>query len=205
MKVMKMKRVPIALCAILAVGYASAFVTVSNNAAPAFALTNAEGKKVSLDQFKGKWVVLEWWNNGCPVVQRHYNSGNIPGLQKEMKDKGVVWLSIVSSGHGKQGYVDTTNARSTMDSKKGVPADILLDPTGEVGKLYNAKTTPQMVLISPKQEVMYNGAIDNNSRGNLGDSEVINYLTQAYGEASTGKPVSVPKTQPYGCGIKYAN
>lgn len=186
-----------ALCAVAFTPY------VEPAAAPTFTLESASGKKVSLADFKGKWVVLEWWNNGCPVVQRHYNSGNIPKLQAEMKEKGVVWLSIASSAPGKQGHVTVDNARATMDKTKGVPADILMDPTGAVGKSYEAKTTPQMVLISPKQEVVYNGAIDNNSRGN--QTEVINYLVQAYNEASAGKAVTTPKTQPYGCGIKYGN
>jgi peroxiredoxin len=183
--------------------FAAAFTPVNNNAAPTFSLENAAGKKVSLEDYKGKWVVLEWWNNGCPVVKRHYNSGNIPKLQAEFKEKGVVWLSIVSSAPGKQGYVTVDNAKSAMDGQKGVPSEILLDPTGATGKAYDARTTPQMVLISPKQEVMYNGAIDNDSRGNLDKGSIVNYLVEAYNEASAGKPVSKPKTQPYGCNVKY--
>lgn len=200
-----MKRAYALTLAVAAGIFAAAYTPVNNNAAPGFTLTNAAGKKVSLEDYKGKYVVIEWWNNGCPVVKRHYNSGNIPKLQADFKEKGVVWLSICSSAEGKQGYVTPDNAKSVMDAQKGVPTDILLDPSGTVGKSYDAKTTPQMVLISPKQEMLYNGAIDNDSRGNMDKASVVNYLVEAYNEASAGKPVSKPKTQPYGCNVKYAN
>lgn len=194
-----------AVLSVIAVATLAIALNPAPEAAPAFSLTNAEGKTVSLDQFKGKYVVLEWWNNGCPVVGRHYRSGNIPKLQAEMKAKDVVWVSIVSSAPGKQGHVDTTNARSTMEKNKGVPSEILLDPTGAVGKLYEAKTTPQMVLISPKGELLYNGAIDSNRTGNQAPEEVVNYLTRAHEEAVAGKPISTPRTQPYGCAVKYGS
>jgi peroxiredoxin len=191
----------------LAVGAAALALAMSNlGAAPNFTLDSSVGKEVSLSSFKGKYVVLEWWNNGCPYVQKHYNSGNMQKLQKQMKDANVVWLTIVSSAPGKQGYVTPDQANSMMKEFKGLPAYVLHDPDGKVGKLYNAKTTPQMVLISPNQEVLYNGAIDSIRSANPGDIErAENYLLRAYNEAKAGKPVSMPSTQPYGCNVKYAN
>lgn len=173
--------------------------------APAFSLPASGGNTVNLADFKGKYVVLEWWNNGCPVVQRHYRANNIQTLQKQMKEKGVVWLSICSSAPGAQGHVTGDEGATVMKESKGSPYAVLLDPTGEVGKKYGAKTTPHVFLISPEGNTLYNGAIDNNSRGNLPANEVVNYLVKAYDEASAGKEVSEPKTKPYGCAVKYAN
>ncbi len=171
--------------------------------APVFTLTNSNGASVSLNQFEGKYVVLEWWNKDCPVVKRHYG-GNIQGLQKQFTKDGVVWLSILSSAPGKQGYVLGDAANDAMKSKEGAPSHILLDADGKVGKMYNAKTTPQMVLISPKGEMLYNGAIDNMPNGNSETmSKAENYLVRAYNEAKAGKEVTIKTSQPYGCGIKY--
>jgi peroxiredoxin len=189
---------------VVAAGAALALaLTPLNEAAPTFTLESGEGKKVSLEDFKGKWVVLEWWNNGCPIVKRHYGAGTMQKQQAELKDKGVVWLSIVSSAPGTQGYVTVENASSVMKSNKGVPHAVLLDPTGDVGKKYDAKTTPHMFLISPKGEILYNGAIDSNRSGRQAPNEVENYLGRAFEEASAGKEVTTKKTQPYGCNVKY--
>jgi peroxiredoxin len=172
--------------------------------APNFSLDAASGKKISLTDLKGKYVVLEWWNNGCPVVGKHYESGNIPKLQKEFMDQGVVWLTICSSAPGKQGYVTAENANEVMKRMGGRPTDILLDPTGATGRAYKATATPQLVLISPKGEMLYNGAIDDNPRAS---GEAIlkseNYLRRAWAEVKAGQPVSVPVTQAYGCSVKY--
>ncbi len=173
--------------------------------APSFSLPASGGGTVNLADFKGKYVVLEWWNHGCPVVQRHYRANNIQTLQKQMKEKGVVWLSICSSAPGAQGHVTGDEGSKVMKESKGSPHAVLLDPTGEVGKKYGAKTTPHIFLISPDGTTLYNGAIDNNSRGNLPAKEVVNYVVKAYEEASAGKEVSEPKTRPYGCSVKYAN
>ncbi|MCO5296269.1 MAG: redoxin domain-containing protein [Fimbriimonadaceae bacterium] len=199
-----MKQV-IALGALGAVVCAGAF-TFGNRApeAPDFKLAAASGKTLSLTDFKGKYVILEWWNNGCPVVGKHYRSENIPKLQKEFIEKGAVWLTIVSSAPGKQGYVTTENAMTTMKGMGGQPTDILFDTTGETGKAYRATATPQIVLIGPKGEMLYNGAIDNNPRASgaaILQSE--NYLRRAWDEVHAGKPVSTPSTQAYGCAVKY--
>lgn len=172
--------------------------------APEFTLTSSNGKEVSLSEFKGKYVVLEWWNHQCPYVVKHYDSGNMQKLQKEFTEKGVVWLTIASSKPGSQGYVTGEQANDLMKSKKGAPSHVLHDPTGVVGKKYDAKTTPQMVLISPNQEVLYNGAIDSIATSRISDLETAeNYLVRAYKEASSGKAVSMPVTKPYGCSVKY--
>lgn len=183
---------------------APAFATIGE-AAPSFTLPASNGKNVSLDDYKGKWVVLEWWNNGCPYVKYHYQ-GNMQKLQKEFTDDGAIWLSICSSAQGQQGYVTAEEANKLMESLKGSPTAVLLNPEGDVGKKYAAKTTPQMFLISPKGELMYDGAIDNAPNGRVPAGEkLVNYIKQAYEEAKSGKEVSVKKTRPYGCNVKYKN
>ncbi|MBL8069388.1 MAG: redoxin domain-containing protein [Armatimonadetes bacterium] len=172
--------------------------------APAFSLADSKGATISLSQFKGKYVVLEWWNYQCPIVRRHYDSGNMQSLQRQLTEKGVVWLSINSSAAGKQGNVDGPRADEVMKSEKGAVSHILLDHDGKVGRAYGAKTTPQMVLISPQGEVLYNGAIDNMPNASREEtSKAENYVLRAYGEAVSGKEVSIKTTRPYGCSVKY--
>jgi peroxiredoxin len=174
--------------------------------APAFTLKSSTGKDISLDDFKGKYVVLEWWNYGCPFVRKHYDSKNMQTLQRQFTSEGVVWLTICSSAEGKQGYVSLETADAQMKKESGAPTHILLDPNGTVGKLYKAKTTPHMFLISPKGEVLYQGAIDSIPSANPEDiKKAENYLVKAYKEALDGKPIATAKTQPYGCSVKYAN
>lgn len=175
------------------------------SAAPAFTLADSNGKNVSLADYKGKYVVLEWWNHECPYVVRHYGVGNIQGLQKQMASEGVVWLTICSSAPGKQGYVDAAQANEVMKKNAGSPAHVLLDPEGKVGKLYDAKTTPQMVLISPKGQVVYNGGIDNAPRARTKEetAKAENWLVKAYGQHKAGQPITNPAERPYGCGVKY--
>jgi len=171
-----------------------------------FELSAVSGKNFTLKNYLGKYVVLEWWNYGCPVVQKHYRSTNIPKLQKEFIDRGVVWASIASSAPGKQGHVTAEDGLAHMKEMGGNPTDILLDPTGEVGKMFKARATPQIVLISPKGEILYNGAIDNDPRASgeaIFKSE--NYLRRAWSEIKEGKPVSISTTQAYGCSVKYGS
>lgn len=171
--------------------------------APGFTLPSAGGKSVSLDDYKGKYVVIEWWNNGCPYVRRHYK-GNMQELQKEFTADGAIWLTICPSAPGKQGHVEADAAKSMMKELGGSPTEILLNPEGDVARKYEAKTTPQMVLISPKGEILYNGGIDNAPNGRAPEGEkFVNYLKQAYAEAKAGKEISVKKARPYGCDVKY--
>jgi len=188
--------------AALAIG--STGTATVNSAAPTFTLTDAKGAKVSLEDFRGKYVVLEWWNYQCPIVVKHYSSQNMQNLQRKLTGEGVVWLTICSSAPGKQGNVDGAKALEVMAGQKGAPTSILLDPTGEVGKKYDAKTTPHMFLVSPKGELLYDGAIDSIPSSNAADiPKAENYVLKAFEESKSGKAVSNPKTRPYGCGVKY--
>ena len=192
----------IAVAAIVAFNYRDNGGPVGETA-PELVLPAASGKTVDLKEFAGKYVVLEWWNNGCPYVKRHYQ-GNMQKLQKEFTENGAVWLTIASSAPGKQGHVTADTAKSIMKENSGVPSEILLDPEGIVGKRYKAMATPHMFLISPKGEVLYDGAIDNAPRGAPANGEkLITYVKQAYEEDKAGKEVSVKKTRPYGCSMKY--
>jgi peroxiredoxin len=172
--------------------------------APDFALPDLSGKQHELSNYKGKYVVLEWVNFGCPFVKKHYGSQNMQTLQKEFVDKGVVWLSICSSAPGKQGN-ETPDAAKKGISKFGWAASAyLVDTDGKVGKLYNTKTTPDMFVIDPEGTLIYAGAIDN--KPNPDPSTVngaSNYVKAALSEATAGKDVSVPTTKPYGCSVKY--
>lgn len=170
-------------------------------AAPAFTLTDSNGKQHSLASFKGKHVVLEWTNHQCPIVVRHYRNGHMQATQKWAVEKGVVWLAIVSSAEGKQGYVTANQANEVLKSKGFNATAMLLDPTGSVGRAYGARTTPHMFVISPNGTLLYNGAIDDNTSNDPGASR--NYVRAAISESLSGKPVSVALSQPYGCSVKY--
>ena len=173
-------------------------------AAPAFTGTDSQGQAVSLAQYKGKFVVLEWHNHDCPYVKKHYGSGNLPKLQKEWTKKGVVWLAIVSSAPGKQGNVDGATANANMKAAGAAPTATLLDPKGDLGRLYGAKTTPHMYVINPAGTLVYAGAIDDKRSTKLEDVKTAkNYLVAALDESKAGKPVSTATTQPYGCSVKY--
>ena len=174
------------------------------DAAPAFTATASNGKTVRLADYRGKYVVLEWHNNGCPYVGKHYNSGNMQRLQKHWTSQGVVWLTILSSAPGKQGYVTASEENDYLTKEQAVPTAALLDPTGEIGHLYDAKTSPQMVVINPQGVVIYSGAIDDKPTTDLQDVQgATNYVSLALEQAMAGKPVQTPATRPYGCSVKY--
>jgi peroxiredoxin len=172
--------------------------------APDFTGTASNNQSYHLADYHGKFVVLEWHNNGCPYTQKHYNSGNMQKLQKQWTAQGVVWFTILSSAPGKQGYVDA-NAENTYMAKMGAaPTAALLDPTGAIGHSFDAKTTPQMVVINPQGVIIYDGAIDNRPTDDLKDiAGATNYVNLALGEALAGKPVETAATRPYGCSVKY--
>lgn len=179
---------------------------VIGQAAPAFTSTDSNGKSVSLADFKDKTVVLEWTNDGCPFVQKHYNSNNMQALQKRATDDGIIWLSVISSAPGKQGHVTSEQANELTASRKAAPTAVLLDETGEVGKLYGAKTTPHMFIIDAEGNLVYEGAIDNKPSPRESDiKDATNYVQQALDEIKAGKPVSVSTSKAYGCGVKYAD
>ena len=174
--------------------------------APNFQLADANGKAVTLGQFKGKVVVLEWNNPGCPYVKKHYESGNMQKTQAAAKKDGVVWLSINSGAPGKQGYMTGAEARAFVAKEKATPTSYLLDPKGVVGKAYGAKTTPHMYIIDGQGVLRYQGGIDDKPTANSGDiASARNHVTAALGELKAGKPVSMAETRPYGCSVKYAD
>jgi peroxiredoxin len=174
--------------------------------APAFTATDLSGTTRSLAELKGKYVVLEWHNQGCPFVKKHYDSGNMQKLQKELTGKGAVWLSIISSAPGAQGFVTAEEEKAYLAAKQAAPTDVLFDPEGTVGRAYGAKTTPHMFVIDDKGVLIYAGAIDDNPSSDAADAATAkNYVRAAFGEASAGKPVSTASTAPYGCGVKYKN
>lgn len=175
-------------------------------AAPALSLPDSNGKTVNVNDFKGKYVVLEWLNHDCPYVMAHYDSGNMPGLQKELTKKGVVWLSIISSAPGTQGHVNGEQANANTKKKGASPTHVLLDPDGKIGRAYGAKTTPHMYVIDPTGNVIYHGGIDNNRQAKGEEiKKSRNHVREALTEAMAGKEVSVKTSQPYGCSVKYAN
>ncbi len=174
--------------------------------APAFTATDDRGATHSLADYQGKFVVLEWHNNGCPYVKKHYNSGHMQALQKEWTAKGVVWLTVISSAPGKQGYVTAAESQAYMTEKGGAQTAVLLDPTGAVGHLYDAKTSPHMFVIDPRGVLVYNGAIDDKPTPDPADlAGATDYVSQALTEAMAGKPVATPTSRPYGCSVKYAD
>jgi peroxiredoxin len=188
---------------ILAAGVALAQVA-SNQAAPNFTLTDTNGQKHSLADYKGKFVVLEWFNPGCPFVKKHYNSGNMPKLQKQYTAKGVVWLSIDSSAPGKQGSYTPQGFNQFMAAKGAAPTAVLIDRQGKVGHLYGAQTTPQMFVINPQGALIYQGAIDDIPGADIADLKTAkNYVSAALDAAMNGKPVAVSTTKSYGCSVKY--
>jgi hypothetical protein len=172
--------------------------------APDFTATDSNGRVHKLSEYQGKFVVLEWTNRGCPYTQKHYNSGNMQRLQREWTSRGVIWLTVISSAPGKQGYVEASDENAYLKQMNAAPNAVLLDPTGALGHLYDAKTTPHMFIIDPKGILIYNGAIDDRPTTDLADVKAArNHLSVALEEATAGKPVSIPTTRPYGCSVKY--
>ena len=157
-----------------------------------------------MTQYKGKTVVLEWFNPECPFVKKHYGSDNMQKLQKEFTDKGVVWFMIDSSAEGKEGYVTPDQAEKIMTQWKTHQTALLLDPDGSAGKAYGAKNTPDMIVINPEGKIVYEGAIDSKASPNPADiPSSTNYVKAALDESLAGKPVSNSQTKPYGCSVKY--
>ncbi len=174
-------------------------------AAPAFELNDATGKPVKLSDFKGKLVVLEWTNPGCPFVVKHYSSQNMQSLQKESMAQGVVWLSISSTAKNHSDYLAPAALTQQYKAWGSAPSAMLMDDDGEVGKAYGARTTPHMYVIDAKGTLVYAGGIDDKRSANPEDVKTAkNFVRVALGETMSGKPVSTPTAAPYGCSVKYA-
>ncbi|MGA9982756.1 MAG: thioredoxin family protein [Acidobacteriaceae bacterium] len=172
--------------------------------APDFTGTDSNGQTHKLSEYRGKYVVLEWTNNGCPFTRKHYTSGNMQNLQKEWTAKGVVWITILSSSPGAQGYMTASAENAYMQKVHAAPTAALLDPTGALGHEYDAKTTPDMYVIDPSGKLIYAGAIDDHPTTDASDiPHSKNYVSDALTEAMAGQQVAVTYTRPYGCSVKY--
>jgi peroxiredoxin len=171
--------------------------------APNFSAPDADGKTRSLNQYRGKTVVLEWTNHECPYVKKHY-TGAMQALQRDATRDGVVWLSIVSSAPGNQGHVAGAQAKQLTASRNASPTAVLLDPSGAVGRLYGAKTTPHMFVINPEGRLVYAGGIDDVPSAKPEDLQRAKPLVRlALADVKAGRPVAIPASKPYGCGVKY--
>ncbi|TWO64891.1 thioredoxin family protein [Caenimonas sedimenti] len=172
--------------------------------APDFTLKDASGKTVKLSDYRGKHVVLEWTNPGCPYVKKHYNSGNMAATQQDAMSKGAVWLAINSTEKDAYDYLEPAKLVAWMKERKSAPTATLMDEEGVAGRAYGARTTPHMYIVDPQGKLVYAGGIDSIPSSNPDDiKKATNYVKQGLGEALAGKPVSAATTRPYGCSIKY--
>jgi len=208
--------IPVRTVALVALAAITAFAVQSATAvpsaaparvgepAPAFSAPDISGKNVRLGDYAGKMIVLEWTNDGCPFVGKHYDSGNMQSLQQKYMANGVVWLTIASSAPGEQGYVTPAEAKADLARWRAAPSDFLLDPEGIVGRLYDARATPHMVVIDRTGRGVYMGAIDDQPSTRLADVKTAhNYVVAALDAVAAGQPVAVASTRAYGCSIKY--
>jgi hypothetical protein len=185
-----------AVCAAAAIG----------QPAPAFSATDTAGKPVKLADYRGKTVVLEWVNPGCPYVRKHYGAANMQATQKSAIDKGVVWLAVNSTARDATDYLTPENMGAWMKEQKAYANATLMDAEGRIGRSYGARTTPHMYVIDAQGTLVYAGAIDNKPTSRAADiAGATNHVNQALAEVLAGKPVSVPATQPYGCTVKYSS
>ena len=183
----------------------AAAVAKVGEAAPGFTTTATTNKGVSLADQRGKIVILEWTNHDCPYVRKHYESGNMQTLQKEITGQGVIWLTLISSSPGTQGYVTPKQADELTSTRKANPTAVLLDPTGVVGRAYGATNTPHMYVIDKSGLLVYAGAIDDRPTTRPSDVPVAhNYIRAALDDMAAGRPVQTPVTRAYGCTVKYA-
>ena len=180
----------------------------NEDSAPEFKLSDSYGNEISLSSFIGKKVVLEWTNHGCPYVAKHYETGNMQSTQEFAKEEEIIWLSIISSAPGTQGYVSSDEANALTITRKASPSHVLFDPTGKVGRIYDAKTTPHMYIINEEGLMKYQGAIDDAGGRGFMNRDLLkakNYVKESLQQMGTGQEISSPVTKPYGCSVKYAS
>ena len=188
----------------VALAFALPAVAAPGIAAPDFTVADTNGKPVKLSDYRGKFVVLEWTNPECPFVQKHYNSQNMQGLQKEWGAKDVVWLTINSTNMSHSEYKTPVEMANWMRAEGAAPKAMLIDGTSATARVYAAKNTPHMFVIDPTGKIIYDGAIDDKRSTNPADVKIANnYVRAALSEATAGKPVSIASTTPYGCTMKY--
>jgi peroxiredoxin len=191
--------------ALLSARPAWAAVAKVGEAAPGFTVNATNGSPVSLASYKGKLVVLEWTNHDCPYVRKHYDTGNMQSLQREAAGQGAVWLTVISSSEGTQGYVTPTQADELTTSRKAAPTAVLLDTKGVAGKLYGATNTPHMYVVDKAGMLVYAGAIDDRPTSRRADVQgANNYVRAALDAVAAGQPVKTPVTRAYGCTVKYS-
>jgi len=196
--------VTLLLTALLCLGSTASALEVGKPA-PDFTLTDTQGKSQKLSAYRGKTVVVEWFNFDCPFVKKHYGSGHMQSLQKDAADRGVIWLAVLSSAPGKQGHYPAARLNEMAAERKAAAKAMLLDESGSVGHLYGAKTTPHLYVVNTKGVLVYQGAIDDKPSTDAEDIPgARNHLKMALDETLAGKPVTVSTTQPYGCSVKYA-
>jgi hypothetical protein len=176
--------------------------------APAFTAVDTRGRSHALADYAGKWVVLEWFNHGCPYTKKHYalvnGIGNSQAMQQEYTKRGVIWLSVVSSGPGRQGYTSAEKAEAEARKKGAAPTAIIRDTAGVLGRMYGARNTPQYAIIDPEGVLRYGGAIDDRRTSSAKDiAGATNYVRAALDSGLAGRPIAVAQTQPYGCEVKY--
>jgi len=172
--------------------------------APAFSLTDTAGKTVQLADFRGRHVVLEWVNPGCPYVRKHYSSANMQGTQKDVTAQGVVWLAINSTENASTDYLAPAQMGRWMQGQQATATHTLMDEDGTVGKAYGARTTPHMYIVDPAGKLIYAGGIDSVPSSRVDDIKTaVNYVKQGVREALAGQPIRAATTRPYGCSIKY--
>ncbi|MBX9745814.1 MAG: redoxin family protein [Hyphomonadaceae bacterium] len=173
--------------------------------APAFSVQDANGATRTLAEFRGRTVVLEWTNHGCPYVRKHYDSNTMQTLQRDATAGGVVWLQVISSAPGQQGHLDGAGARARVEIDSAAPSATLLDPSGVMGHAYGARTTPHIFIINAEGAVVYQGAIDDQPSARPATLEGARpYVREALADIAAGRPVAISETTPYGCSVKYA-
>jgi len=194
---------PILSLCIMTASLALAAIVVGKTA-PDFVGQGSDGKAYHLADYKGKFVVLQWYNRDCPFIHKHYDSGNMQKLQDTYGKKGVVWFEVISSAPGAEGYLTADEAQANRGKSGTKSLATLLDPDGKIGRLYGAKTTPHMFVINPKGTIIYQGAIDDHNSADAADiPNSKNYVAAALDQAMAGQPVTIASTRPYGCGVKY--
>jgi peroxiredoxin len=203
-----MKRIFLALVVafVLMAASAAAHALWVGDPAPDFTGTDSQGRTQVLSAYRGKYVVLEWTNNSCPFTRKHYASGNMQSLQKEWTGKGVVWLTVLSSAPGAEGYMNAADENQYIAREHASPTAAVLDAKGTIGHQYSAKTTPHMFVIDPSGKLIYEGAIDDHATTDTSDiKNSKNYVADALSEAMAGRQVATSFTRPYGCSVKYAD
>ena len=198
----------LSVAAMAAVSLASPLAAAQKNGAIAqdFKLTDVNGQTVQLSQFRGKTVILEWHNPGCPFVSKHYGSGNMQATQKAAREQGAIWLTINSGAEGKQGHMTGAEAKALIARQRIQSTDYLLDPKGLVGKAYGARTTPHMYIIDGSGILVYQGGIDDRPTANTADiKDARNHVLAALKEMRSGNKISVAQSRPYGCSVKYGS